>query len=109
MKNKLTAIMRAAAQNGVNKIVLGPLGCGASLNPIAEVAEIMCELLMCSAGVREDWRQSGIVEVVIAIKDDATSKVWNTFCQKFGQNPVDAAVDEDGSLCLERWVQTCSG
>lgn len=67
---KMRAVMRAAVQGGVDRIVLGAWGCGAYGNPVEEVADGWKKVLMASAGKggrgnKEEW--SGVDQVVFAI------------------------------------------
>lgn len=70
MWEKMRAVMRAAVQGGIDRIVLGAWGCGAYGNPVEEVADGWKKVLIASAvkggrGNKEEW--SGVEEVVFAI------------------------------------------
>ena len=71
---KMRAVLRMAAANGVSKLVLGAWGCGAYGNPVGEVAKGWRRVLLggrrkgkSAANSTETW--DGL-EVVFAIKDE---------------------------------------
>ncbi|KAK3109488.1 hypothetical protein LTR53_017214 [Teratosphaeriaceae sp. CCFEE 6253] len=73
---KMRAVLRIAQLQGVERVVLGAWGCGASGNPVAEVARLWRKVLAGSLRQRrpnsERWQ--GIREVVFAIPDRGMAK-----------------------------------
>jgi uncharacterized protein (TIGR02452 family) len=90
MSLKIKYIMRTAAKMGVQRLVLGALGCGAYRNPINLVAKMMRRCLLGrdnKRGAEENWALAGIEQVVIAILDETPErKVWTGFANEFSKS-----------------------
>ncbi|KAK3066305.1 hypothetical protein LTR53_017404 [Teratosphaeriaceae sp. CCFEE 6253] len=100
---KMRAVLRIAQAKGAERVVLGAWGCGASGNPVAEVARLWRKVLVGSLRQRrpnaERWQ--GIREVVFAIPDRGMAKEFEVafkdilahdapFSPTSAQDPVDA-------------------
>lgn len=100
MRNKIRSIMRLAASEKHEYIVLAALGCGVWKNPPGEIAKIFHEVL---TDTNEYWPSLGIKKVVIPIFDtSADQKTWSAFENAFSSEPL-ANIDEFQDI-YSRWM-----
>lgn len=104
VENKMRAVLRIAAREGVRKIVLGAWGCGAYGNPVIDIAQAWRKVLDGTTGSGgkkgksepETW--PGIEEVIFAISNRGMAA---KFAQAFDENievepgPSDGTEDDD--------------
>ncbi|KAF3915166.1 hypothetical protein ABW20_dc0104615 [Dactylellina cionopaga] len=79
-REKMRAILRMAAYQGINDICLSPFGCGSYKNPVEEVCQIWKELLLARGSEFEGWFRN----VVFAVADGKGERNWEVFMQYFG-------------------------
>lgn len=115
MWGKMRAVMRAAVQGGVSKVVLGAWGCGAYGNPVEEIADAWRRVLIASAGKggrgnKEEW--DGVEEVVFAISTkhaegehqlEVFRKVFEGVAieEEIGEIPTEAEVNREDETLAE--------
>ncbi|KAF2468878.1 uncharacterized protein BDR25DRAFT_372739 [Lindgomyces ingoldianus] len=87
VERKMRAVMRIAYSKGVKKMVLGPWGCGAYGNPVADIAQAWRKVLLPDTELKretigeEPERWEHIEEVVFAISN---AKMAGEFATAFG-------------------------
>ena len=71
VSNQIRLILRAAAKNGAQTVILGAIGCGRAGHHPALIADITITVL--SDGT-EDWEAGGIEKVLVVIKSLETMR-----------------------------------
>ncbi|KAF3934364.1 hypothetical protein ABW19_dt0205530 [Dactylella cylindrospora] len=79
-REKMRAILRMAAYQGISDICLSPFGCGSYRNPVEEVCQIWKELLLGSGSEFEGWFRN----VLFAVADSKGERNWEVFMRYFG-------------------------
>ncbi|KAK6352795.1 hypothetical protein TWF696_004798 [Orbilia brochopaga] len=81
-REKMRAVLRIAAYQGIADICLSPFGCGCSSyrNPVEEVCQIWKELLLTRGDEFDGWFRN----VVFAVADGKGEHNWDVFMRYFG-------------------------
>ncbi|KAK6540337.1 hypothetical protein TWF694_009140 [Orbilia ellipsospora] len=79
-KEKMRAILRMAAYQGISDICLSPFGCGSYRNPVEEVCKIWKDLLLGRGSEFEGWFRN----VLFAVADREGERNWEVFMRYFG-------------------------
>ncbi|KAK6524585.1 hypothetical protein TWF281_011488 [Arthrobotrys megalospora] len=79
-REKMRAVLRMAAYQGISDICLSPFGCGSYKNPVDEVCQIWKELLLGRGSEFEGWFRN----VLFAVADGKGERNWEVFMRYFG-------------------------
>ncbi|KAK6497699.1 hypothetical protein TWF481_012102 [Arthrobotrys musiformis] len=79
-REKMRAVLRMAAYQGISDICLSPFGCGSYKNPVEEVCQIWKELLLGRGSEFEGWFRN----VLFAVADGKGERNWEVFMRYFG-------------------------